>query len=131
MTSESTGFVSRTQKIDKGLSRHQRISDSRVFREAFAGDTRYVGKLIVMWLRNGPGASLRLGVIASKRTFRRSVDRSKAKRKLREAFRLNRHRFSGDIDVVLVARRRIINSPSRAVERELVKLAVEAGLCSK
>jgi len=53
------------------------------------------------------------GVVASRRTFRRSVDRSRAKRLLRESYRLNRFRFCGKVDVVLVAKHDILNVTSR------------------
>lgn len=81
-----------------------------------------------MWLRPGEGASLRLGVVASKRTFRRAVDRARAKRLLREAFRLNRGRLDGAYDVVLVARRRILEVKRPAVDRDLMIAAQRAGI---
>ena len=55
---------------DCGLSRAQRIAHTRIFREAYDHGRRYVGDLMVMWLRKGPDAALRLGVVASKRAFR-------------------------------------------------------------
>ena len=84
---------------------------------------------MVLWHRTGEDADLRLGVVASKRTFRRAVDRNRAKRLLREVFRLNRHRFTGAVDVVLVARARIGEPAFVVLADELVRLAGQAGLC--
>jgi ribonuclease P protein component len=83
---------------------------------------------MVMFLRKGRDARLRLGVVASKRSFRRAVDRSRAKRLLREAYRLNRHRLTGDVDVVLLARSRIREAARSEVEKDLLRLAGKAGL---
>lgn len=116
---------------DKRFSRKQRLRDSRLFREAFDGGRSYPGRFLVLWLRSGEDASLRLGVVASKRTFRRAVDRARAKRLLREAFRLNRDRLDGAYDVVLVARRRILEVKCPAVERDLLVVAKRAGIAQK
>jgi ribonuclease P protein component len=81
-----------------------------------------------MWLRRGEGASLRLGVVASRRSFRRAVDRARAKRLLREAYRLNRDRLCGDCDVILVARRDILQAKRQDVEKDLLEAAGKAGI---
>lgn len=86
---------------------------------------------MVFWLRRGPNAGLRLGVVAAKRTFRRAVDRSRAKRLLREAFRLNRWRLAGDVDVILVARRDLLRASLEAVEKDLMDMARRAGLATR
>jgi ribonuclease P protein component len=65
-------------------------------------------------------------VVASKKTFRRAVDRARAKRLLREAYRLNRFRFGGDFDVVILARARIGDVKVQAVEKDLLILAEKA-----
>jgi len=113
---------------DCRLPRSLRISDSNVFKEAFESGAKYVGKLMVMWLRRGDGACLRLGVVTSKRSFRRAVDRARARRMLREAYRLNRHRLAGECDVVLVGRSRILDAGLDKIEAELLKLAGKAGI---
>ena len=113
---------------DRSLSRRQRLSDALVFREAFDRGRKFVGRFMVMWLRRGDGAALRLGVVASRRQFRRAVDRARVKRLLREAFRLNRHRFAGAYNVVLVARQALLTMPRQEAERDLLWLAGKAGL---
>jgi ribonuclease P protein component len=113
---------------DRRLSRKQRIIGSRIFQEAFNSGRRYVGRFMVMWLRSGTDAGLRLGVVSSKRTFRRAVDRAIAKRLLREAYRLNRFRLGGNFDVVLVARARLGEVKVQAVEKDLLILAAKAGI---
>ena len=113
---------------DRGLSRFQRITKSSIFHEAFDKGPSYVGKFMVMRLRCGEQACLRLGVIASKRSFRKAVMRVKAKRLLKEAYRLNRFRLHGDYDVILIARQHILDASLRTIEKELLTLAEKAGL---
>lgn len=113
---------------DCGLSRRQRIGEAVVFRDAFDRGRKFVGRFMVMWLRSGEGASLRLGVVASRRQFRRAVDRARVKRLLREAYRLNRHGFAGAYDVILVARQALLAMPRQEAERDLLWLAGKAGL---
>ena len=82
---------------------------------------------MIMWLRPAPDSDRRLGVVAAKRTFRRAVDRAKAKRALREAYRLNRYRMKGRQDVVVVARRAVLGASLRDVESDLLNLLRRTG----
>ncbi len=81
---------------------------------------------MVMWLRQADDAVGRVGVVASKRTFRRAVDRGRAKRRLREAFRLGRRELPAGLDVVLVARHRILSGSFEDIQTELRKLCRRA-----
>ena len=113
---------------DRGLARHQRLTRSSSFQEAFAQREKWVGRYLVLYVRRGEGASLRLGVVSSRKVSRRAPDRNRARRLLREAWRLNRHRFRGAADVVLVARGNILRASFSDVEGELLRLAVRAKL---
>ena len=64
--------------------------------------------------------------MASKRTFRRAVDRNRAKRRLREAFRLHRDQLIPGTDLVIVARWRLLEADSRRIENEFVRLCAKA-----
>jgi len=84
-----------------------------------------------LWLReSGDEPSLRLGVVAGK-FVGNAVKRARAKRVLREAFRLNRHKFSGKADVVLRARPELLGADAGEVEADLLALAARAGILGK
>lgn len=97
------------------------------FRDAFNQGRPTVGRYLVLWQRRRRDAERRLGVIASKRTLRKAVDRNRAKRLLREAYRRNRHRFRGNRDVVLIARKPLAHASLAVVEDELLRLARKGG----
>jgi len=112
---------------DQRLRRHQRLTQSRSFREAYDQGRRWVGRYMVLWLREGEGASLRLGVVASRKVGG-AVQRVRARRLLREAFRRQRDELSGTYDVVMVARRQILNARWEDLTEELQRLTGKAGL---
>lgn len=112
---------------DCRLRRSQRLTAPLDFEETYAQGRSGAARTLVMWLRHGPGASLRLGVVAS-RVIGNAVMRNRAKRRLREAWRLNRHRFHGDVDVILVARRTILTARWEDVNADLLRLAKRAEL---
>lgn len=114
---------------DRGLSRPQRLVRRTHFQECFLQGRKWVGRLMVLWLREGEDASLRLGVISSRKVGG-AVRRNRARRRLREAYRCNRFRFEGRYDVVLVARRPVADAGASETEAELLRLARRAGLLS-
>jgi ribonuclease P protein component len=86
------------------LSRDRRIRLGRDFSRLRTQGQRVVsGCLIVNWQElKAPGPS-RLGVITSRKVGE-SVTRSRARRLLRETFRLHQHALKQPVDMVLVAR---------------------------
>ena len=77
---------------------------------------------MVVWLRTGAGASLRLGVVASRKVGN-AVARNRARRLLREVFRRHRGECSGAFDVVIVARRSLLDARWPQIEQEFTDLA--------
>jgi ribonuclease P protein component len=124
----SSDEASEARFPDRGLSRSQRLTRSSLFQETYAQGRRWVGRYMVLWIRDGENACLRLGVVASKKVGK-SPQRSRAKRRLREVFRNHRHTFSGDLDVVLVARHAILKAEWPALVEEFLGLAQKAGIC--
>ncbi len=57
--------------------------------------------------------------------------RNRAKRRLREAFRLCRHQLSGPYDVILLARAGIAQGSASEICNELLTLARQAGIFTR
>ncbi|MCO6401773.1 MAG: ribonuclease P protein component [Verrucomicrobia bacterium] len=115
---------------DQGLARHQRLTRSADFRSAYDVGRKQVGRCMVLFLLPRPEGSLRLGVVSS-RKIGGAVQRNRARRLLREAFRKNRHHLRGQADIVLVARAHVLETALPRIEHELLTLAARAGLIEK
>ncbi len=124
----SGGSVSR--QPDQRLDRRRRVTRTQHFQEAYAQGRRWIGRTMVLWLRTGEGASLRLGVVTSRKVGG-AVARARARRLLREAYRRHRYLFQGDVDVILIARAALLRAKWQDIVAELLTLAHRAGLLSK
>lgn len=110
------------------LGRALRIKQGRDFaRLKLAGQRAVNGCLIANWLRLPGGSASRLGVVVSRKVGG-AVVRSRAKRLLREAFRLHQHEFVGPLDLVLVARPSIAGRAFAEVEKDLLGTLRRASL---
>ena len=111
----------REERHSTAKGRALRIRRSSEFSDLFRDGSKRVGRCMILWVRRSPKGDKRVGVVASKRTFPRAVDRSRAKRLMREAFRLRVDELP-PCDVVCVARRSILNLRCAEVERDLMHL---------
>ena len=112
--------------LDQRLRGH-RLTAAQ-YREIFDAGRSMPGKLLVIWWRVAPGAGGRLGVVTSRRTLRRAVDRNRARRLLRETFRLCRANLRGDADVLLVARTRLAKAGRHEVDDDFQAVCRRVGL---
>ncbi|MDB6034431.1 MAG: ribonuclease protein component [Verrucomicrobiales bacterium] len=111
-----------------GFPRSRRIKQGRDFLRAKTQGKRAVnGCLILNWLPLAAGSQTRLGVITSKKVGN-AVARARARRLLREAFRLNQLRLAQPLDLVVVARLSIVGKSFAEVEKDLLQGLRKAGL---
>ncbi len=78
-----------------------------------------MGRFVVLWLRSGEDAAGRLGVVASRKVGN-SVARSRAKRRMREWFRLHQYDLTGSEDMILVARRSLVKASQPDLDADLL-----------
>ncbi|MBP5227616.1 MAG: ribonuclease P protein component [Kiritimatiellae bacterium] len=102
--------------------------DSARYPAVFAAKRSFCGKKMVLWLNRRAEAGRRAGVVVSKRTLHDAVDRNRAKRLLREAFRLSRGCLPADIEVILIARGGIRGTTCREVRADLERICRKAGI---
>ena len=85
------------------------------------------GCLIANWLRRSPEAASRLGVIST-RKLGNAVVRNRARRLLRESYRLHQRDLAEPIDLVLIARSSIVGKRFAEVEKDFLTTLRKAGL---
>jgi ribonuclease P protein component len=93
----------------------------------FEGGVKRHGRLMSVFVLTRPESAARVGVAASKK-LGGAVDRNRAKRRVREVFRLAG--IETPADIVVIPRRELLNAPFESVTREfasLVDVAIRHG----
>ena len=102
------------------LGRSSRLAQSRDFaRVRKCGERLVLGCLIANWNQLPDGSAPKLGVVTSKK-IGGAVQRSRARRLLRESFRRHQHEFVQPVDLVLVARNSIAQKDFAGVEKDFL-----------
>ena len=110
------------------FTRAAHIKQGRDFaRVRQAGERLVIGCLIANWQRLPSGSASRLGVVTSGR-IGGAVVRSRARRLLRETFRIHQHDLAAPVDLVIVARPSIVGKAFAAVEKDFLVALRKASL---
>jgi ribonuclease P protein component len=100
-------------KVSYALPKQRRLRARAEFQKVYTEGQRYDGRLMAAFLRVNNGHEHRIGVTASTKAIGKSVDRTRAKRLLRELFRRSTAEFTGlqrRYDWVLNAKRSLLAS---------------------
>jgi ribonuclease P protein component len=117
-----------TPSLRLSFPRSRRLKRPGEFARAKAEGRRLVcGCLIANILPRGEGQTSRLGVVTSKK-IGGAVVRSRARRLLRECFRLHQRELARPVDLVLVARPSIAGKKLAEVETDLLRVLRQARL---
>jgi ribonuclease P protein component len=110
------------------LNRDSRLAQSRDFaRVRQQGERLALGCLIANWNKLSTGAKPKLGIVTSKK-IGGAIERSRARRLLRESFRQHQHEFIQPVELVLVARNSIAGKKFADVEKDFLAALNRAGL---
>lgn len=110
------------------FARTARLKQGRDFtRVRQAGERLVIGCLIANWQRMPAGSASHLGVITTRR-IGCAVVRNRARRLLRESFRLHQQELASPVDLVLVARPSIVGKGFAAVEKDFLSTLRKARL---
>src|SRR5215469_14187911 len=102
------------------FGRAMRIKQGRDFsRTRLEGQRLVYGCLIANWRRISIGSTSRIGVVTSGK-LGNAIVRNRARRLLREAFRIHQHDLSQPVDLVLVARASITGKGFMDVEKDFL-----------
>lgn len=101
------------------------LRGSNDFQRVYRTGKRYEGHLLTVFVLPNSLTQHRLGITASRKALGRAVDRNRAKRLLREAFRLTKprlDRLKKRYDWVLNARRSLLSLESRRPSDEFEQM---------
>ncbi len=111
-TGKRTQAINGSSLLDFRLPKSARLRKPSEFRRVYAEGKRFDGRLMTIFIApSDDGEVQRLGITASKKGVGNAVQRNRAKRLLREAFRLSRAelgRLETKFDWVLNARRNLL-----------------------
>jgi ribonuclease P protein component len=111
--------------------RAMRIKQGRDFARVRRDGQRLVhGCLIANWRRLPANSAPRLGVVTAGK-IGNAVVRSRARRLLREVFRIHQHALAQPLDLVLIARPSILGKGFSDVERDFLTTLRRAGLLNE
>jgi ribonuclease P protein component len=106
--------------------RRRRIKRQGDFARARAKGQRLACGCLIANVLPRPGhPAARLGVVTSK-ALGNAVARNRARRLMRESFRLHQHEINGPVDLVLVARASIAGKKLAEVERDFLRVLRQA-----
>ena len=101
-----------------GFSKAQRVRRKAEFQRVFDGGTRVSSRFFTLLIARQSGPVPRLGIVAS-RKLGDAVRRNRAKRLVREVFRLTQPPTGGSgVDLVVIPRRELFDAPFADLDKE-------------
>ncbi len=97
------------------------------FRRAYSRGRSYTNPALVMYVRKTRAGSCRIGITASKK-IGNAVERNRARRVIREAFRQIKLPLKGGFDIVFVARTKTVFKKSTDIYDIMLPFLREAGV---
>ena len=108
--------------------KRERLRHGHEFRTVYERGRKTLGKLAVLYVLEEPGQPyVNVGVVTS-RAIGGAVQRNRARRLLREAYRVNKHKLKDNLRMIIAARTAIRDKRLREVEAELLRLFDAAGI---
>ena len=106
----------------------ERLLKGHEFRYMRNNSTSATGKMTVLNYAKAPDGKRRLGIIVSKRYDRKAVQRKRATRIIREAYRLIKSKIKSDVWIVIIARNFLHDRKAFEVQEEILNLLKQENL---
>ena len=107
------------------------INKNHEFRRAYyKGNTAPGSKVVVYVVKNRLGVN-RLGLTVSKKKIRKSVERNRCKRLMREAFRILSPQVKGGLDFVVAAKSACMTATCAEVTEDMHRIFEKLGVLNE
>ena len=93
---------------------------NHIFRRLYARGENAVGRFVVVYAKRNGARENRLGITTGTK-LGRAVDRNRARRRIREAYRLNESRLKQGWDIVIVARTAAIDGDFQELQKSFLQ----------
>ncbi|MDD3346075.1 ribonuclease P protein component [Oscillibacter sp.] len=109
------------------MKKEATLKQNHEFRRLYQKGASAVGSGMVLYCRKNKLGRNRLGLTASVK-LGHAVVRNRARRRLREVYRLNGPQLRQGYDLILVARRRTVTAPWKELNETFLKLSRKLNL---
>lgn len=103
------------------------LKENHIFQRLYHKGRSCAGKYMVLYCRENRSDCNRVGYTVGKK-LGHAVVRNRARRRLREVYRLAEEQLRPGLDVVVVARSRCVDAKFPALQAEFARLARKTGL---
>ncbi len=104
-----------------------KVKENYLFRRAYNKASSFVGPYTVVYIMKNRNLGIRLGITTGKK-IGKAVCRNRARRVITAAFGESFSHISGNFDIIIVARPKILTVKSNCVAQSLKKLFKDAGI---
>jgi ribonuclease P protein component len=113
---------------DAGFSSSDRLLKGHEFRHMRNNGRSVIGKYLVLSYAKAPDEKRRIGIIVSKKYDKKAVQRNRAYRVIREAYRLIKSQVKEDVWLVIIARSYLHKRKTLEVQQEMLRLLKQENL---
>ena len=117
----------KTDGLRFGFGKHERLLSTKDYERVYAEGRKIVEEWAVLYYARNQLPHCRLGITIS-RKMGKAVSRNRIKRRLKEAFRLNKHKLSPGYDLTVVVRKKAMDLSFHEIEGRLLLLCEKADL---
>ena len=97
------------------------LKKANEFKRVFSQGNRRYGRYVILYLLSGDQENNRVGFIV-KKSIGKAVQRNKIKRRLREIWRLKGKEIITGSDIIILAKKEILEASFAEIEQEVVRL---------
>lgn len=110
------------------LSKEYRLRKNRDFEQVYFKGKVFQNKFFLIKILENNKQTNRFGFIVSNKISKKATERNKLKRRLREIIRLNLSNFKRSFDIIIIAKKNILNENFNTIKNNLLSLFKEVSI---